>query len=98
MQKELRNYINSIKREIICTRKQKSELITQIKEAIEDIMLSNPNVTLIDITKTIGSPKEIAKSYNTANIEYMRSKIKELEYTTIGLFVIFSLCFIILLF
>ena len=80
MNKELNSYLNSISKGIIYPHKDKKELIDRIKNSVLDLIDENPDITFEEVTATIGTAEDLIKSYNQANIEYIKKKFTFIKF------------------
>lgn len=62
-EKELKAYYRETKELIICDKKQKRAVMTELKTGIDEYISQNENATKDDIISVFGMPEEIARSF-----------------------------------
>ncbi len=62
-EREIKKYLKSIEKNIPCFKKIKKDCTQSLKSNIEDIISSDPNVTLCSLTEILGTPKAVAKGF-----------------------------------
>ncbi len=72
--KELKAYYSEISKSIVCSKKQKTEFINQLKSDVDCYLSENPEATVQEITSCFGSAEQIGKSFVS---EYDSDNIKK---------------------
>lgn len=61
--RELKEYFRQLARWLPCPRKEKKQILKNVKANVDSYLLEHPDASLTDIEKHFGSPKTIAASY-----------------------------------
>lgn len=62
-EREIKKYLKSVEKNIPCSKKVKKDCLQSLKSNIEDIISSDPNVTLSSLTEILGTPKAVADGF-----------------------------------
>ena len=65
-EREISKYLKSVEKNIPCFKKIKKDCMQSLKLNIEDIISSDPNVTLSSLNEILGTPKNVADSFASA--------------------------------
>lgn len=63
--REIKKYLKSVEKNIPCSKKIKKDCMQSLKSNIEDIISSDPNVTLSSLTEILGTPKAVADGFTS---------------------------------
>lgn len=91
LQKECNKYIKSIKKELTCDYSLKRVYILELKERINDLVDTNPNISILEIENQFGSAQIIANSFNANITEHLKKKAKRYKYIMTLLVIFFIL-------
>lgn len=58
-----KRYIRSVSDTLSCSRKAKKQIVSRIRDGVEDYLLQNPDADFEMIQAYFGTPQEIAASY-----------------------------------
>lgn len=58
-----KRYIRSVSDTLSCSRKAKKQIVSRIRDGVEDYLLQNPDADFEMIQAHFGTPQEIAASY-----------------------------------
>lgn len=58
-----KRYIRSVSDTLSCSRKAKKQIVSRIRDGVEDYLLQNPDADFEMIQMHFGTPQEIAASY-----------------------------------
>lgn len=61
--KERRKYIRRVKKCLVCSRKDKKRILSDINNSIDELLYDDPQADITQLENVIGSPKEIAEEY-----------------------------------
>ncbi len=64
-EREIKKYLKSVEKNIPCFKKIKKDCMQSLKSNIEDIISSDPNVTLSSLTEILGTPKAVADGFTS---------------------------------
>lgn len=96
LNEEITNYIESIIEALPVYKKAEKRFIKDLKNDIQDLIYSNPNMNINHIIETFGEPQDVIQDYiNNANIK--KENIKGRATIIIILFVCVVMCFSLLL-
>ena len=56
-------YLSSVKKNLSCSSKKKSEFLSALKKGLDDFLLENPESTYEDIVKAFGMPEKQANEF-----------------------------------
>lgn len=62
-EREIKKYLKSIEKNIPCFKKIKKDCTQSLKSNIEDIISSDPNLTLNGLIEILGVPKSVAEGF-----------------------------------
>lgn len=88
-EREIKKYLKSVEKNIPCFKKPRKECINVLKASIDDIISSEPNVTLSGLTDILGKPKTVAEGL-TSELDPIQIKKYRIIKNIIG-FTIFGL-------
>ena len=75
--RELKNYYGEISKVLICSGREKREIINSIKESVSCYLNEHPEADIDEIRSIFGTSKEVAEEYlNNETAESIRTKIK----------------------
>ncbi len=96
---QLDSYYKEITDYLICSKKEKSSFIKELKTDIDEFILSFPEAAYEDIISTFGTPREIADSFiSLAKTEDIRKRLDIRKLITgllLAAFIIYLLFIII---
>ena len=61
--RERKRYLKSISRLLLCGSKERTQFLQDFNSNIDEFLSSNPNATISDLEKAMGTPQEIADSF-----------------------------------
>ncbi|MBR6620256.1 MAG: hypothetical protein IKK85_07925 [Clostridia bacterium] len=97
-QNELNKYIKHVEKNIPCFKKEKQNCINVLKASIEDLISTNPNITLSELCETFGKPKVVAKNFTNELDPLKIRKYKILKsiffFIILGIFAVIVIGFI----
>ncbi len=97
-QSELNKYIKHVEKNIPCFKKEKQNCINVLKASIEDLISTNPNITLSELCETFGKPKVVAKNFTNELDPLKIRKYKILKsiffFIILGIFAVIVIGFI----
>lgn len=95
MDRELKKYYSEISKHMVCKRKDKHRLISDIKNNISSYIKENPDCTYQEIIEHYGTPEEIWASHlESLDAKYIKSSVKTSKFIKITISII--VCFILL--
>ena len=62
-EREIKKYLKSVEKNIPCFKRVRKECVNVLKTSIEEIVSSDPNVTLSSLTEILGTPKAVAEGF-----------------------------------
>lgn len=62
-QKEIKGYLNSIKSSLVCSKKEKTEFLSDFEASIANFVEEEGNDSMEAVYAHFGTPEEIAKAY-----------------------------------
>ena len=96
--KVIKQYCKSVRKELSCPRKIKSDLIARIMPDLEAYADENPNASFDDISAHFGTPKEVAESYLASldkdELKKRLNKAKKIRIAVIAVCTVILLLFI----
>ena len=96
--KVIKQYCKSVKKELSCPRKIKSDLIARILPDLEAYADENPNASFDDICAHFGTPSEVAESYlSSLDEDELKKRLKNAKkiwITVIAFCIVIVLLFI----
>ena len=63
MQNEIKEYIKSVKKQIICPTAESRQMLRELQANVSDFVQENPDADMVQIVEQFGTPEEIAKMY-----------------------------------
>ena len=91
----IKQYCKSVKKELSCPRKIKSDLIARIMPDLEAYADENPNASFDDICDHFGTPKEVAESYlSSLDEDELKKRLKNAKKIWIA---VIAVCTVVLL-
>ena len=94
----IKQYCKSVRKELSCPRKIKSDLIARIMPDLEAYADENPNASFDDICAHFGTPKEVAESYLASldedELKKRLNKAKKIRIAVIAVCTVILLLFI----
>ena len=60
-EKEIKKYLKNVEKNIPCFKRFKKNCTQSLKSSIEDIISSDPDVTINTLTEILGTPKAVAE-------------------------------------
>lgn len=88
-EREINKYLKSVEKNIPCFKKIKKDCMQSLKLNIEDIISSDPNVTLSSLNEILGTPKAVADGFASELDPMQIKKYKIIK--NIVVFTVFSL-------
>ncbi|MBR4049753.1 MAG: hypothetical protein IKK09_04585 [Clostridia bacterium] len=88
-EREINKYLKSVEKNIPCSKKIKKDCMQSLKLNIEDIISSDPNVTLSSLTEILGTPKAVADGFTSELDPKIIRKYKLIK--NIACFTVFAL-------
>ncbi len=64
-EREIKKYLKSVEKNIPCLKKPRQECIKVLKVSIEDIITSDPDVTLNSLTEILGTAQAVAEGFTS---------------------------------
>ena len=61
--KERNQYINQIKKLLFCSSKERKKFLKEFNDNIDDFLKDNPEASIEELQKTMGTPQEIADGF-----------------------------------
>lgn len=61
--KELRQYLKSISDLLLCKPKKRKQFMSDFSNSIDDFLQNNPDASINDLEKALGTPQEIAEEF-----------------------------------
>ncbi len=61
--KERNQYINQIKKLLFCSSKDRKKFLKEFNDNIDDFLKDNPEASIADLQKSMGTPQEIADGF-----------------------------------
>lgn len=97
--KERKKYIRRVKKTLVCSRKDKKRIISDIDNSIDELLYDDPQADITQLENVIGSPNEIAEEYlENISPDFFRRKKRLFKIIKIiGAFVVLSFAVILLL-
>ena len=94
----IKQYCKSVRKELSCPRKIKSDLIARIMPDLEAYADENPNASFDDICDHFGTPSEVAESYLASldedELKKRLNKAKKIRIAVIAVCTVILLLFI----
>ncbi|WP_297958887.1 DUF6120 family protein [uncultured Ruminococcus sp.] len=73
--KERNQYINQIKKLLFCSSKERKKFLKDFNDNIDDFLKDNPDVSIDELQKTMGTPQEIADGFlSNINTKYIKKR------------------------
>lgn len=88
-EREIKKYLKSVKKNIPCSKKVKKDCMQSLRSNIEDIISSDPNVSLNGLIEILGTPKAVADGF-TSELDPTQIKKYKIIKNIVG-FTVFSL-------
>ncbi len=63
MQNEIKEYIKSVKKQIVCPTAESRQMLRELQANVSDFVQENPDADMVQIVEQFGKPEEIAKNY-----------------------------------
>ncbi len=63
MQNEIKEYIKSVKKQIVCPTAESRQMLRELQANVSDFVQENPDADMVQIVEQFGEPEEIAKNY-----------------------------------
>lgn len=63
MQNEIKEYIKSVKKQIVCPTAESRQMLRELQANVSDFVQENPDADMVQIVEQFGEPEEIAKMY-----------------------------------
>ena len=97
-EREINKYLKSVEKNIPCFKKIKKDCMQSLKLNIEDIISSDPNVTLNGLTEILGTPKAVAEGL-TKELDFQEIKKYKLVkniicFTVLGVLATVTIAFL----
>ncbi len=99
IEKDIRNYISDVGRKLVCSRKQKKQILKDIENEVLDYTDNKQFTDINEIYAHFGTPEEIAKAYlsdaepqNIKKAINVRKVIIAAVVAVVLIFAIFLLC------
>ena len=61
--RERKRYLKNISRLLLCGSKERTQFLQDFNNNIDEFLSNNPNATISDLEKAMGTPQEIADSF-----------------------------------
>ena len=61
--KELKQYLKSISDLLLCKPKKRKQFMSDFSNSIDDFLQNNPDASINDLEKALGTPQEIAEEF-----------------------------------
>ncbi len=83
---ELKKYYSDISKALVCSRKEKTAFITELKSNIDEYLAKEPDTAIENIMEEFGTPLEIANSFiDNAGANVIKKKIDIKKYILLAL-------------
>lgn len=97
--RELKEYYARISNSVVCSHRQKSAFLKELKSSVEEFTLHNPQASVDDIEAFFGSPEQIAASFtdNTDSTKLKKTlSVKKLLLIDVILVLLIYVAFIVI--
>ncbi len=97
-EREIKKYLKSVEKNIPCFKRVRKECVNVLKTSIEDIISSDPDLTLNGLINILGTPKSAAEGF-TKELDFQEiKKYKLLKniicFTVLGVLVAVTIAFL----
>lgn len=93
--KERNQYINQIKKLLFCSSKERKKFLKEFNDNIDDFLKDNPEASIEELQKTMGTPQEIADGFlGNADIKDIKRRTSIVRIVIVGVCISILLLFI----